>query len=175
MLVFMARWYEVEPADDEFLASAPYVFTYSRRFAAPPEKVWESLVSDDSLASWSATVNAVRWTSGRPFGVGTTREVVLAPGLTRVRERYFHWDEGHRHSFSVYQANLPIFRRFAEDYVVAPEPSDPGSDTGATRFRWTVALEPKRAFAVPFKALAPILKLTFGKMAADGERYFART
>jgi uncharacterized protein YndB with AHSA1/START domain len=171
MLVIMARWYEVEPADDDFLASAPYVFSYSRRFAAPSEKVWESLVSDDSLASWSATVNAVRWTSARPFGVGTTREVVLAPGVTRVRERYFHWDEGHRHSFSVYQANVPIFRRFAEDYVLAPETSTDGS----TRFTWTVALEPKRAFAVPFKALAPVLKLAFGKMAADGERYFART
>jgi Polyketide cyclase / dehydrase and lipid transport len=174
MLNAMTRWYEVEPADEDFFTSAPYVFRYSKRFAASPEKVWQSLASDESLAAWSATVSSVHWLSARPFGIGTTREVALAPGLTRVRERYFHWDEGHRHSFSVYEANLPIFRRFAEDYVVAPEPSNAGTDTGSTRFTWTVAIEPKRALAVPFKALAPVLKLSFGKMAADGERYFAR-
>jgi hypothetical protein len=166
----MTRWYVVEPADEDFLASAPHVFRYSKRFAAPPETVWESLASDESLAAWGSTVSAVNWLSPRPFGVGTTREVVLAPGLARVRERYFRWDEGRRHSFSVYEASLPVFRRFAEDYVVEPEPSD----SGATRFTWTVAIEPKRAFAVPFTPLAPVLKMAFGRMAADGERYFSR-
>jgi hypothetical protein len=167
----MTRWYGLEPADQDLFTSAPHVFRYSKRFAAPVEKVWESLTSDESLAAWSATVSAVNWLSPRPFGVGTTREVVLAPGLARVRERYFHWDEGHRYSFAVFEANLPVFERFAEDYVVEPETSD----TGSTRFTWTVAIEPTRASALPFKPLAPALKLAFGKMAADGERYFART
>jgi uncharacterized protein YndB with AHSA1/START domain len=171
MLSTMTRWYPIEPADDDFFESAPHVFRYSRRFAAPVETVWESLASDDSVAAWSATVSSVNWLSPRPFGVGSTREVALAPGLTRVRERYFRWDEGHRYSFAAYEANLPVFRRFAEDYVVEPEPSDSGS----TRFTWTLALEPKSALALPFKPLAPVLKLAFGRMAADGERYFART
>jgi Polyketide cyclase / dehydrase and lipid transport len=171
MLVNMTRWHAVEPADEGVFTSAPHIFHYSKRFAAPPERVWESLASDESLADWSATVNSVNWLSPRPFGVGTTREVVLAPGLTRVRERFFRWEEGHRYSFTVYEANLPVFRRFAEDYVVEPE----GADGEATRFTWTVAIEPKSAFALPFKPLAPVLKLAFGRMAADGERYFART
>ena len=40
--------------------------------------------------------------------------------------------------------------------------------------RGTVALEPKRALALPFVPLAPVLKLVFGRLAVDGERYFAR-
>jgi polyketide cyclase/dehydrase/lipid transport protein len=168
----MTRWFAVESADANLFASAPHVFRYSKRFAAPPERVWDSLTSDESLGAWSSTVSAVRWTSDRPFGVGTTREVVLAPGLTRVHERFFRWDEGQGYSFEVYEANAPFFRRFAEDYIVEPEPE---SDGAATRFTWTVAIEPKPVFALAVKPIAPVLKIAFGKMASDGERYFART
>jgi hypothetical protein len=170
MVLTMTRWYPVESADEDFFTSAPHVFRYSKRYAAPPERVWESLVSDESLSAWGSSVTALSWLSPRPFGVGTTREVTLAPGLAKVRERFFHWHERHRYSFTVYEANLPVFRRFAEDYVVEPE----GSDGAATRFTWTVAFEPKAALRWPFKPLAPVLKLAFGRAAADGERYFAR-
>jgi hypothetical protein len=166
----MTRWYPVEPADDGLFTSAPHVFRYSKTFAAPPPKVWESLASDESVAAWSATVSAVNWLSSRPFGVGTTREVVLAPGSTKVHERFFRWDEGHGYSFTVYEANLPVFKHFAEDYVLEPE----GPNGDSTRFTWTVAIEPRSAFALPFKPLAPVLKLAFGRMAADGQRFFAR-
>jgi uncharacterized protein YndB with AHSA1/START domain len=166
----MTRWFAVESADVNVFTSAPHVFRYGKRFAAPPERVWESLVSDESLSAWSSTVSSLTWTSDRPFGVGTTREVVLAPGLSRVHERFFRWDDGHGYSFEVYEANVPFFRRFAEDYVVEPE-----SGGQATTFIWTVAIEPKPAFALAFKPLAPVLKLAFGKMASDGERYFANT
>jgi uncharacterized protein YndB with AHSA1/START domain len=166
----MTRWFAVESADESFFTSAPHVFRYSKLFAAPPERVWESLTSDESLAAWSSTVSSLTWLSDRPFGVGTTREVVLAPGLSRVHERFFRWDEGRGYSFEAYEANAPLFRRFAEDYVL--EPADGGTNT---RFDWTVAIEPKPALALPFKAIAPVLKVAFGKLAADGERYFAST
>jgi polyketide cyclase/dehydrase/lipid transport protein len=162
----MTRWYPLEPADADFLSSAPHVFRYEKRFAAPPEKVWESLTSDESLAAWGPTVKEVNWTSPRPFGVGTTREVV-APGGARVRERYFRWDEGHSHSFAVYESSLPLFRRFAEDYVVEPVGAD-------TLFTWTVAIEPKGAFAIPFRLVAPAVKAGFGRLPSGGQRYFAK-
>lgn len=163
----MTRWYPLESADADFLATAPHLFRYEKRFAAAPQRVWDSLISDASLAAWGPSVREVNWTSPRPFGVGTTRDVVLAPGLVRVRERFFRWDDGHHYSFTVDAANLPIFRRFAEDYIVEPDGAD------ATRFRWTVAIEAKPAFALPFKALSPVLKAAFGRLAADGQRYFA--
>lgn len=165
----MARWYPVKPVDENFFTSAPHVFRYSRTYAAPPERVWESLTSDESLAAWGATVGSLTWLTPRPFGIGTTREVVLAPGLMKVHERFFRWDEGKGYSFSVYEANAPILEHFAEDYALEP------AGTGATRFSWTVAIQPKNALALPFRPLAPVLKLAFGRVVTDGERYFART
>ena len=162
----MTRWYPLEPADDDFIASAPHVFRFQKRFAASPEKVWESLCSDESLTAWSSTIRELVWTSPRPFGVGTTREVQPLGG-PRVRERYYRWDEGHSHAFYVYEATMPLFRRFAEDYIVEP-------DGDGTVFTWVMALEPKGALALPFKAIAPVVKAAFGRVPSDGQKYFAR-
>ncbi|BBZ27063.1 polyketide cyclase [Mycolicibacterium madagascariense] len=163
----MTRWYSIEPVDGAFFTAAPHVFRYEKRLAAPAETVWESLASDASLSAWSPLVSSVNWTSPRPFGVGTTREVTLAPGLTRIRERFFRWDEGRGYSFAAYEGNLPLLQHFAEDYEVEP-------DGDGSRLTWTVAIEPKRALALPFVPLAPVLKVAFGRVAVDGQRYFAR-
>jgi len=160
----MARWFALESADAGFFDIAPHVFHYEKHFAAPPEQVWESLQSDESLAAWGPSVSSLTWTSPRPLGVGATREVGLGP--TRVHERFFRWDEGSRYSFYVYEANAPLFRRFAEDYVIAP-------DGDGTRYTWTVAIEPKSALRLPFMAFAPVMKAAFGKLASDGQKYFA--
>jgi hypothetical protein len=162
----MTRWHPLEPADADFLASAPHVFRYQKRYAATPEKVWESLVSDESLAAWGPMIKDVTWTSPRPFGVGTTRDVT-APGGSTMRERYFQWDEGRSHSFYVYESALPVFKRFAEHYLVEPAGSE-------TLFTWTVAIEPKGAFALPLKVLAPLLKAGFGRIPSGGQKYFAK-
>jgi hypothetical protein len=162
----MARWHPLEPADDEFFTSAPHVFRYQKRFAATPEQVWESLTSDVSIAAWGPTIKEVKWTSPRPFGVGTTRDVV-APGGSTMRERYFRWDEGHSHAFYVYESSLPLLRRFAEDYIVEP-------DGAETLFTWVVAIEPKDAFRLPAKVLAPLLKAGLGQVPSGGQRYFAK-
>ncbi len=100
-------------------------------------------------------IKEVNWTSPRPFGVGTTREVV-ALGGSSVRERYFRWDEGKSHAFYVDESSLPLFRRFAEDYIVEP-------DGDGTLFTWTVAIEPKSAFSAAVQGMAPALKAGFGQ------------
>ncbi|MDV3124055.1 SRPBCC family protein [Mycobacterium sp. 21AC1] len=162
----MAR-FTLEAADADFFSTAPHIFTYRKRFAATPERVWESLTSDESLAAWGASVKDVHWLSQRPFGVGTSREVVLAPGLVRVHETFFRWEDGRRYSFTVDHASIPSLRRFAEDYLIEP------AGDGHTDFTWIVAIEPKSAFALPFKVLAPVLKAAFGRTASDGQGYFA--
>lgn len=162
----MTRWYPLAPADADFLTSAPHVFRYEKRYAATPEQVWESLTSDESLAAWGPSIKSVTWTSPRPFGVGTTRDVVALGGGT-VRERYFHWDEGRQKSFYVYESTLPLFKRFAEDYIVE-------ADGDHARFTWVVAIEPKNAMSLPVKVLAPLLKAVFGRIPSDGQKYFAK-
>ena len=69
----MTRWYPLEPADDDFISSAPHVFRYRKRLGATPEEVWESIASDDSMAPWSPMITSITRTSPRPFGVGTKR------------------------------------------------------------------------------------------------------
>jgi hypothetical protein len=164
MLHVMTPWFAVESADAGFFDSAPHVFRYEKHYDAGPEQVWASLQSDESMAAWGNMVAALDWTSPRPFGVGTTREVRTGP--TRVRERFFRWDEGSGYSFYVYEANVPLFRRFAEDYRVEP-------DGNGTRFTWLVAIEPIGALRLPFSALAPVVKVGFARIAAEGQQYFA--
>jgi hypothetical protein len=161
----MTRWYPLEPSDASVLVSAPHVYRYRSHFAAPPERVWESLASDESLAAWGPSLKAVNWLSARPFGADTTREVVLVGGAPRMRERFFRWEEGRGYSFAVYESSVPLFRPFVEDYGVEAEGD-------GTLFTWTIAIEPKRAFALPFKALSPVLKFAFGRTVADGKKYF---
>ncbi len=84
-----------------------------------------------------------------------------------MREHYYRWDESRSNAFYVYEASLPLFKRFAEDYVVEPDGSE-------TLFTWTVAVEPKNAFRLPFKVLAPILKAGLGQIPSGGQRYFAK-
>jgi hypothetical protein len=161
----MARAHALEPANADFFDTAPHVFRYRKRLAASHEKVWESLTSDESLAAWSSAIKKVTWTTPRPFGVGTTRDVT-APGGSVMRERFFQWDEGHSKSFYVYESALPLFKRFAEHYLVEPAGDE-------TLFTWTLAMEPKPALRLPFKLLAPVFKAAFGRIPADGVKYFA--
>jgi hypothetical protein len=100
----------------------------------PAATVWAELTADDAL-HWCRILDDVRWTSPRPFGVGTTREVKSLKGTSVLRERYFRWDEGHRHSFHVTESTSPLFKALAEDYLVEPRGED------ACRFTWTVAVE----------------------------------
>ncbi|WP_375482697.1 SRPBCC family protein [uncultured Jatrophihabitans sp.] len=162
----MTRWYPLEPTDAEFFTTAQQVHRYQLHLDAPPGTVWESLASDRSMADWGPAVKTVTWLTPRPFGVDTEREVVLAGGLARVRERFTRWDEGRGYSFSAYEASFPMLRRFAEDYVLEP-------DGDGTLFTWVVAIEPKPKFAVPVRVLGPVNKVVFGRMAADGRKLFA--
>ena len=75
--------------------------------------------------------------------------------------------DGHQHSFYVYESTLPLFKRFAEDYIVEV-------DGDHTRFTWVVAIEPKNAMSLPVKVLAPVLKAGFGRIPSGGRSYFAK-
>ena len=90
-------------------------------------------------------VTGLRWTTARPFGVGTTREVTMFRLLTS-REQYYRWDHGRRKTFTAVEVSVPGLRRLAEDYVVERTPA-------GSRFIWTVVLEPG-------PMLKPILRLT---------------
>ncbi len=130
----MAPWFKCKPVDESFFESAPMRLRAGFDIAWPAEKVWDELCADDAL-HWCRILQDVRWTSPRPFGVGTTREVKALQGANMLREHYFRWEEGHRHSFYVTESTGPLFSALAEDYLVEPRGAD------ACRFTWTVAVE----------------------------------
>jgi uncharacterized protein YndB with AHSA1/START domain len=167
MLCAMTRWYPLEPLGESFFETAPYIYRLPVELEVPPERVWESLTSDRALADWGLGLHRLEWTSPRPFGVGTTREVVLPGRAIAVRERFFRWDEGHRKTFYVTEADRPLLKRFGEDYLV--EPTATGS-----RFTWTVAMEPLPRTRLLLKLAAPLNQLAFRAVPWRAKAYFAR-
>lgn len=130
----MAR-FALQAVDETFFDTAPTVFVGTVDIAKPAPEVWSELVADGALG-FCRSLRGARWTSPRPFGVGTTRTMPASYGLLIVHEVYFRWEEGQRHSFYAVRTNLPMFRRLAEDYLV--EAVGPTS----CRFTWTIATDP---------------------------------
>jgi len=162
----MTRWHALEPVDASVFSSAPMLYRFPVRLAVPPARVWESIASDRSLADWGLGVKSLTWTSPRPFGVGTTREVVLPLSTMTVHEQFFRWDEGKGYSFFVHETNRPGLRFFAENYVIEP-------DGSGSRFTWTIAIAPTPRAKWPMKLSSPINRFAFGQVARGARKYFA--
>ncbi|MCX4695666.1 SRPBCC family protein [Streptomyces sp. NBC_01408] len=129
------HWHSLTPSGDAFLKSAPFCYVHSIETTVSVERLWEVLAGD-ALVRWVRVFTGLRWVSPHPFGVGTVREVTLL-GMFTARERFFRWGEGHRFTFSVFEASLPGLRRAAEDWIIEPTPS-------GSRLTWTMAIEPHR-------------------------------
>jgi Polyketide cyclase / dehydrase and lipid transport len=127
-------WFKLEACDEHFLRSGHHRQVAVIEIPQPADRVWAALTSDDAL-KWCRALSGVTWTSPRPFGVGTTRTARTPGGALALKEIYFRWEDGRRKSFYVSEATLPLFRRFAEDYLV--EETSPSS----CRFTWTVGNE----------------------------------
>jgi hypothetical protein len=162
----VTRWFDLAPCDGDFFGSASFRYSYPIELPVSSEQVWAGLTSDEPL-SWCRLLSHGRYTSERPFGVGTTR-TIRAAGLLRLRERFFRWDEGRRQSFTVVQASLPMFRQFGEDYLLEPTPS-------GCRFTWTFAFEPGPLLKPVGPLAGPPNSVLFGAFVRDTRRHFAVT
>ncbi|WP_026909851.1 SRPBCC family protein [Patulibacter minatonensis] len=149
------------PADEAFLTTAPAIYAETFDIALPASEVWAQITADDPLA-WCSLLKG-RWTSERPFGVGTTRQMRVA-GLAKVQEHFFVWEEGRRKAFYLTSANVPVFERLAEDYVV-----EPAGDDRCT-FTWTIAVEPSAIG----KAGGPLNSFLFGRCFKDTRKHFPK-
>jgi uncharacterized protein YndB with AHSA1/START domain len=163
----MARWHRLEPCEESFFTDAPHVYRYTMDLPAAPERVWASLTSANSVADWTPLLRSIEWTSD--LGLGATRTVVLPVHALAFHEYFFVWEEGRRMAFHAVEANRPLLRRFAEDYVVEPAGSGSGS-----RFTWTFALEGNRLSSATLKATNRANALLFGRIAHGAKTYFAK-
>jgi hypothetical protein len=163
----VARWYSLRSADETTFATAAHVYRYPIRLPVTTARVWEQISSEESLAAWDLGVRRLSWTSPRPYGVDTTREVVLPLGLGTVRERFFRWEDGRGYSFYVESMNRPGMATFAEDYTVQ-------EDGDGALLTWTIALEAKSMLSPVLRVLAPVNRRGFGLFSRAAKRYFAQ-
>lgn len=153
--------FELQPVDETFFETAPTRLADTFEIARPATEVWVELVADGAL-SFCRSLRGARWTSPRPFGVGTTRTMPSLFGVLIVEETYFRWEEERRQSFYAHHTSLPMFRRFAEDYLV--EETSPTT----SRFTWTIALDPN-----PLARLGqPLNTLVVNGLFKDTRRHF---
>jgi hypothetical protein len=154
-------WFSCEPVDESFFETAPVRMKAHFEVARPAAHVWGELTGEEPL-HWCRILQDVSWTSPRPFGVGTTREVKALWGANVLREHYFRWEEGRQHSFYVVEASAPLAKRFAEDYLVEP------TGEGSCRFTWTIAFAPK-ALAIPG---LPVTKMLLRTLYTDTRDHY---
>ncbi len=160
----MTRWHSLAPCDASFFETAPHIYRNAMHLPVPPARVWESLTSANSVADWTPLLKSIEWTSD--LGLGATRTVVLPLSAITFHEYFFVWDEGRRFSFHAVEANRPLLRRFAEDYLVEP-------DGHGSRFTWTFALEGNRASRATLKLTNAANARLFRRIAHGAETYFA--
>lgn len=162
----MPLWFNLKPVDNlAFFKSAPIRLSYTMHLNASADEVWAGLVADKPLA-WCKALDG-HYTSSRPFGVGTTREVGANFNLIQLKERFFVWDEANRtHAFCVEQCNAPAFSAFAEYYEVTP------TERGC-QFVWKFALEGRPGLGLLLKLSNPIAKwVLFDGFIRDTEKRF---
>lgn len=150
------------PTDEDLIHQASRRVGLSVDVARPAQAVWESLTADDPMSSYCRIISRIDWTSPRPFTAGTTRTVRVLGGLFVIDESYVRWEEGRRKVFVGVRMNLPLIRRFAEDYLVEPMGPD------RSRFTWTAVWEPT-TLGRPTDSITHAL---FGSLVPDIKRHF---
>lgn len=131
-------------------ASACYVAEV--RVRATPERIFEVFEDAYAWTVWAPPIQAVHWTSPRPFGVGTTRTVHMPGGMLGVEE-FIAWEPGKRMAFCFTSCSKPNVRAFAEDYKVE-ELGD-----GTCRVQWTMAMEPTGISRLTMPLSGPFMRL----------------
>jgi uncharacterized protein YndB with AHSA1/START domain len=110
---------------------------------APPEAVWSSLADVGSHVEWMADAEAIRFTSPRHQGVGTTFDCDTRVGPFRLTDRMevTEWDEGR--AMGVRHAGLV---KGEGRFTLAP-----AAGGRQTRFTWEERL------AFPWSLTGPVL------------------
>jgi hypothetical protein len=153
--------FRCSPVDASFFEQAPLRLQAEFEIKRPAAEVWGDLTAEHPLV-WCRILKDATWTSERPFGCGTARVARVFGGANVVKERFFLWDEGRRHSFFIEETNSPLFRRFAEDYVVEP------TSASSCRFTWTIAAEPRLAAHL----LSPLNRRLLSTLFSDTREHY---
>ncbi|ARU59069.1 polyketide cyclase/dehydrase [Oleiphilus messinensis] len=151
------------PASLEFLETAPCIEINTVDLPATPEEIFALFEDGDSWPKWYKAITKVKWTSSKPYGVGTTRTVNL--GLLSVDEYFFEWQTNQRFAFYFTGTNLPFVKTLVEVYDLQPVNAD------TTRFTYTVAYDPTFPLTISGPVGRAFLARTFKKASLSLQKY----
>ena len=130
----MARTYDCERVDLDFIDSAPFRFVSTVDLAITPEQLFEVLADETSWPHWATVITNVEWTSPEPRGVGTTRTVSMRGHITGDEE-FLAWEPFSHMAFRFNTSTSDAISAFAEDYRVV-ETAD------GAHLTWVMAMKP---------------------------------
>jgi hypothetical protein len=119
--------------DERLVETARARSTAEREMAVSAEQLFATLEDGPSWSKWVPVIREATWTSPMPFGVGTTRTVIVAGGI-RNDEEFWTWEPNRRMGFSITAASRRWVDALSELYEIAPISSE------CCRLRWTMAM-----------------------------------
>lgn len=159
-------WFAMRKENLGFVARAPVVHVTEAVVAAPRSAVFAALVDASGWKEWFPNVRDASYASPPPHAVGTIRRANV--GGTRWVEEVLACDLDARFAWTVTGASIPFATALVESYEVA----DAG---GATRLRWTFALEPRLLARLGAPFAARTLARTLARATANLEARFRRS
>ena len=131
----MARTYQCERVELDFIDRAPFRFVSTVDLAITGEQLFEVLSDETSWPHWATVITNVEWTSPEPRGVGTTRTVTMR-GHIVGDEEFLAWEPFSHMAFRFNTSTSNAISAFAEDYRVV-ETAD------GCHLTWVMAMKPR--------------------------------
>lgn len=161
-------WPSLHRSGLDFCTWSSERFTIRASLACSAQDAFELLADPNQLPRWVHDCTACEWTSSPPYGVGSTRKVVLRGGLT-VHEEFLAWEPGERLTFTVTGMTVPLLRRMVEDYRLRPV------SAATCELEWTVHYEPRSLAKLVLPIARPRFVALFERSAHSLEELVAGT
>ena len=160
----MSDYFDCTKVGVEFLEQTPNLFVAEEIVKASPEQIFDVFEDAYPWTVWAMPIQKVKWTSPKPFGVGTTRSVYMLGGMVG-HEEFVEWQRGKRMAFTFVGCNKNATEKFIEDYRVTD------LNDGSCKVEWLMAME-TRGFSKYFMFLTrPLMRFANRRMFKKFKRY----
>lgn len=160
----MARTYECERVQLDFITHAPFRFVSTVDLAITPEQLFEVLADETSWPHWATVITNVKWTSPEPRGIGTTRTVSMRGNIVG-HEEFMVWEPFSHMAFRFNTTTSNAIKAFAEDYRVIPT-------ADGCHLTWVMAMKPSGiAGQIGMTLSRPVMSWLFQRFLHNLRRY----
>lgn len=162
---------KITPCDHksvEELQQAPFLIHNTVIINCSADRLFTILEDAHAWTVWASSLTLVEWTSPKPFGIGTTRDVTMTGGILG-REEFIAWETNQRMAFCFTESSMPNMSAFGEDYHIKT------LNDNQIQLDWFVAMWPAGINKVFMPLFKPMMKWFLGgflkklKQMAEGD------